>query len=143
MRLLLLAVVVAASSMTGVAAAQEYSAYLGHWNGPFLFYVAQPDTGAQGAPQVFSGVLQIEHDGSLRGAVPDADCTLVGSSVDYITSANASIDLVVSGCRDVRFNGHFTGKLISNPQLRYASLRLSSLRSLETGTAQISAIIRH
>jgi hypothetical protein len=63
--------------------------------------------------------------------------------MDYITPANASIDLVASGCRDARFNGHFVGKLILNPQLRYASIRLSSMRSLDAGTAQISAIIRH
>ncbi len=42
-----------------------------------------------------------------------------------------------------RFSGHFVGKLILNPQLKYASIRLSSMRSLDAGTAaQISAIIR-
>jgi hypothetical protein len=142
MRYPLLAVL-AASSLTVTAQAQEYIRYQGAWNGPFLFYVAQPDTGTQGSPEVFAGTLQIEIDGAVRGAVPDAACTLAGSSMDYITPANASIDLVASGCRDARFNGHFVGKLILNPQLRYASIRLSSMRSLDAGTAQISAIIRH
>ena len=80
---------------------------------------------------------------AVRAGEADAACTLAGSSMDYITPANASIDLVASGCRDARFNGHFVGKLILNPQLRYASIRLSSMRSLDAGTAQISAIIRH
>jgi hypothetical protein len=142
MRYPLLAVF-AASSLTVAAQAQEYTRYQGAWSGPFLFYVAQPDTGAQGPPEVFMGALQIETDGAVRGAVPDAACTLAGSSMDYISPANASIDVVASGCRDARFNGHFVGKLILNPQLRYASIRLSSMRSLDTGSAQISAIIRH
>lgn len=137
-----LLVAVAASSWTMAAQAQEYTRYQGGWSGSFLFYVAQQDTGAQGPAEVFPGTLQIEVDGTVRGAVPEAACTLAGSSMDYITPANASIDLVASGCRDGRFNGHFVGKLISNPQLKYASIRLSSMRSLDTGTAQISAIIR-
>ena len=122
--------------------AQDYTRYQGVWSGPFLFYVAQQDTGAQGPPEVFTGTLQIELDGGVHGAVPDAACTLVGSSMDYVSPANASIDLVASGCRDNRFNGHFIGKLINNPLLKYASIRLSSMRSLDTGTAQISAIMR-
>ena len=141
MRYLLL-VAVAASSLTMAAQAQDYTRYQGAWNGPFLFYVAQPDTGAHGPPEVFTGTLQIELDGAVHGAVPEAACKLAGSSMDYITPANASIDLQASGCRDPRFNGHFIGKLINNPLLRYASIRLSSMRSLDTGTAQISAIIR-
>lgn len=138
-----LLVAVAASSWTMAVQAQEYTRYQGGWNGSFLFYVAQQDAGAQGPPEVFPGTLQIEPDGTLRGAVPEAACTFAGSSIDYFTPANASIDLVASGCRDARFNGHFVGKLINNPQLKYASIRLSSMRSLDAGTAQISAIIRH
>jgi len=141
MRFPLLAAVVA-SSLTMAVQAQEYTRYQGLWSGPFLFYVAQQDTGAQGPPEVFTGSMQIEIDGSVHGAVPGASCVLAGSSMDYVSPANASIDVVASGCRDARFNGHFIGKLINNPQLRYASIRLSSMRSLDAGTAQISAIIR-
>jgi len=138
-----LLVALVASSLTLAVQAQDFTRYQGAWNGPFLFYVAQQDTGAQGAPEVFEGTLRIEPDGTVHGAVPDAACTLAGSSMDYVTPANASIDVVASGCRDARFNGHFVGKLILNPQLKYASIRLSSMRSMDTGTAQISAIIRH
>lgn len=138
-----LLVALAASSLTLAVQAQDFTRYQGAWNGPFLFYVAQQDTGAQGSPEVFEGTLRIDPDGTVQGAVPDAGCTLAGSSLDYITPANASIDVVASGCRDARFNGHFVGKLILNPQLKYASIRLSSMRSMDTGTAQISAIIRH
>ncbi|MDM0012992.1 hypothetical protein QTH87_11170 [Variovorax sp. J22P168] len=146
MRYHLLAVVAAtllAMALPVRAQAPDYTRYQGRWSGSFLFYVTQPDTGGQGPPEVHPGVLLIEVDGSVHGHIPEAACTLAGSSMDYITSANASIDLVASGCRDLRFNGHFVGRLITNAQLRYASIRLSSMRSLDSGSAQISAIIRH
>ncbi|MES1264721.1 MAG: hypothetical protein ABUU24_03605 [Variovorax sp.] len=125
------------------AQAQEYTRYQGAWRGSFLFTVVQQDTGAQGAPAVYPGELRIDHDGTLNGTVSEAACVMTGSGTAYISAANASLDLNVSGCRDARFNGHFSGKLINNQILRYASLRLSSMRSLDAGTAQISAIIRH
>jgi hypothetical protein len=141
MRFHLLALV-AAASLACPAQAQD-DRYPGAWHGPFLLYVAQPDTGAQGPSEVFDGSLQIDASGALRGSIPDAACMLAGSSVDYISSANASIDLMASGCKDLRFNGHFTGKMIVNSKLRYASLRLSSMHSLDEGMAQISAVLRH
>jgi hypothetical protein len=146
MRSLLPAIVAAASFAGAVRAqgqAQEYTRYQGAWNGPFLLYVAQQDTGVIGPPAVYPGTLQIESDGTLRGGVPDAACNLAGTATDFMTPVNASIELDVSGCRDIRFNGHYSGRLINNPVLKYASLRLNSIRSLEAGTAQISAIIRH
>jgi len=133
---------VAACSFAVAVQAQDYTRYQGAWNGQFLFFVAQPDTGAAGAPEVFPGSLQIEPDGSVRGEVPDAACTMEGSSTDYVSPANAQLDLSVRGCRDTRFNGHFSGKLLNNPVLKYGSLRLSAMRSLDEGTAQVSAIIR-
>lgn len=135
--------VVLAASLAGAVQAQDYTRYQGTWNGPFLFYVVQQDTGAQGSPEVFAGLLQIDADGRVHGTVPEAACTLTGSSMDYVSPANATIELTVTTCRDTRFNGHFSGKLINNPALKYASIRLSSMRSLDSGTAQISAIIRH
>lgn len=141
MRRYLLAVL--AASLAGAVQAQEYTRYQGAWNGPFLFYVVQQDTGAQGPPEVYPGVLQIDADGRVHGNVPEATCTLTGSSMDYVSPANATVELTVAGCRDTRFNGHFSGKLINNPALKYGSIRLSSMRSLDSGTAQISAIIRH
>lgn len=134
--------VLVASTLAGAAQAQEYTHYRGAWRGSFLFSVVQQDTGAQGSPAVLDGEMKIEPDGTVRGSVPDAACTMQGSSTDYVSPANASIDLTLSGCRDARFNGHFSGKLINNPILKYASLRMSSMRSLDAGTAQVSAIIR-
>ena len=134
--------VLAAASLAPALHAQEYTRYQGGWQGPFLLYVTQQDTGALGPPAVFDGSLQIASDGSVRGQLPDAACTLSGSSTDFVSPANASLELDMSGCTDARFNGHFAGKLISNPALKYASLRLSSMRSLDAGTAQVSAILR-
>jgi hypothetical protein len=136
------ALVVAALFGT-TAQAQDYTHYRGAWQGPFLFSVVQPDVGTQGAPVVHPGAIQIDPDGTVRGSVPEAACTMAGSSADFVSPANASLDLTLSGCRDARFNGHFSGRLINNPILKYGSLRLSSMRSLDAGTAQLSAIIRH
>lgn len=138
----ILLAIVASPLLAAAAHAQDYTRYQGEWNGPFLFYVVQQDTGTQGAPEVFSGTLRIDADGRIHGDVPEATCVLKGASMDYVSPANASIELDLSGCLDARFNGHFSGKLINNPVLKYASLRLSSMRSLDAGTAQISAIIR-
>ena len=134
--------VLAAASLAHAVQAQEYTRYQGGWQGPFLLYVTQQDTGAQGPPAVYSGTLQIDPDGRVHGELPEAACTLAGSSSDFVSTANASLELDMSGCKDTRFNGHFVGKLINNPVLKYASLRLSSMRSLDAGTAQVSAILR-
>jgi hypothetical protein len=138
-----LPVLVLAASLAANAQAQDYTRYQGAWQGPFLFSVVQPDIGAQGAPEVHPGSLQIDPDGTVRGNVPETACRMSGSSTDFVSRANATLELTLSGCRDARFNGHFSGRLINNPILKYASLRMSSMRSLDTGTAQLSAIIRH
>ena len=134
--------VLAAASLAPVVQAQVYTRYQGEWQGSFLLYVTQQDTGAQGPPAVHAGSLQIADDGSVRGHLPEAACTLSGSSTDFVSTANASLELDMSGCKDARFNGHFAGRLINNPALKYASLRLSSMRSLDAGTTQVSAILR-
>ena len=56
MRSLLL---LAAVTLAPLAQAQEYARYLGGWQGSFLLYVTQQDTGAQGPPAVYDGSLQI------------------------------------------------------------------------------------
>ena len=132
-----------AASLAWSTQAQEYTRYQGAWQGSFLFAVVQPDTGAQGAAAVHPGQIQIEANGAVQGTVPDAACIMEGYAADYVSPANATIDLTLRGCRDARFNGHFSGKLINNPVLGYASLRVNSMRSLDTGTVEVSAIIRH
>jgi hypothetical protein len=142
MRILLLAFV-AASTLAGAAPAraQDYSHYPGGWSGPFLLFVARQDTGVQSPAEVYPGMLQIDTDGRVRGSIPGAGCTFSGTSSDYVSPANASIDLMASACRDDRFNGHFVGKLLENPVMKYASLRISAMHSLDAGVAQISAIL--
>ena len=130
-----------AAAMSG-ALAQEYTNYHGAWQGQMLFQMSNESGVAQGAPAVHAGTLEIASDGAVRGQVPGAGCVLSGSSVDFVSIANASIDLSLTGCKDTKFNGRFTGKLINNPTLKYASLRLSFMRSLDSGTAQVSAILR-
>lgn len=124
------------------AAAQEYTRYGGAWKGDFLFFIARPDAGASRPALVMAGTLRIEADGTLRGEVPEAGCSLSGSSADYVSPANASLEVNIAGCTDARFNGFYSGKLINNPVLRYASLRLAAMRTLDAGTAQVSAVIR-
>ena len=136
-------VIVAACSLASMVQAQDYTHYQGAWNGPFLLSVSQQDTGVQGASQVFPGRLLIEPNGMVHGSIPAAECRLEGSSADFVSPANASIDLIASGCKDARFDGHFTGKLIDNPVAKYGSLRLSSMHSFDAGTVQISAVMHH
>ncbi|MBU1362102.1 MAG: hypothetical protein KKC85_22905 [Gammaproteobacteria bacterium] len=126
----------------GCAHAQDFTRYQGAWQGPFLFYVVMGENGARGAPAVYPGQMRIADDGSVHGDVPEAACKMTGTSVDFVSPANASLDLTLSGCTDARFNGRFTGKLINNPVLRYGSLRLNSLRPLEAGTAYVTSVLQ-
>ena len=126
----------------GCLHAQDYTRYLGDWNGPFLFYVASAYDGAEGAAAVFPGRIRIDDDGAVRGKVAGAACSMTGFSVDFVSPANASLDLTLSGCTDARFNGRFTGTLINNPILKYGSLRLSSMHSLDSATAYVASVMR-
>lgn len=140
MRLLffLLGSTVAASA----ALAQDYADYHGRWQGQLLFQIAHESGLPQGAPAVHEGTLDIAADGSVRGQIPASGCVLAGSSTDFVSPANASIDVAISGCKDATFNGRFGGRLINNPVLKYASLRLGLLRPPDSRTPQVSAILR-
>ena len=125
------------------ALAQEYTDYHGRWQGEMLFQIAHESGVPQGAPAVHAGTLDIALNGSVRGLIPGAGCALRGTSTEFVSSANASIDVAVDGCKDARFNGPFIGRLINNPVLKYASLRLSATRPSDSGTTpQMSAILR-
>jgi len=138
----LLFVTAAAFAAAAVQAQPSYANYHGAWQGPVLFNLWQERVGSQDAPAVHAGTLEIASDGGVSGQVPGAGCRLAGSAADFVSAANASLDITFDGCRDTRFNGRYSGKLISNPVLNYASLRMSFTRSLDSGTAQVSAILR-
>lgn len=135
------ALAVAVMLLAGAACAQDPTHYQGTWRGPFLFYVTSPEADAQGAAAVHEGTLQIAADGTVRASIPEAACTLSGTGVDYVSDANASLEVDLVGCADARFSGRFRGRLISNPTFGYASLRLMG-PSAGAATARISAIIR-
>jgi hypothetical protein len=139
MRLILLLL---SAFVASAALAQEYADYHGRWQGQFLFQIANDSGGPPGGFAVHPGTLDIGSDGNVRGQVPTAGCALTGSGVDFVSSANASIDVDISGCRDTRFNGRFSGKLINNTSQKYASLRLSLPSPSGAGSAQVSAILR-
>lgn len=124
------------------ALAQPAIGYHGRWQGEVLMQVASESGLPLASFAVHPGAFDIADNGSVRGRIAAAGCTLTGSSADFVTAANASIDVDVGGCKDPRFNGRFSGKLIINPLLDYASLRLSRLRPPESGTPQLSAILR-
>lgn len=123
--------------------APEYTNYHGIWRGRFLF-AAEQATGRTGAPaQVHNGLLDLSDDGALRASIPDAGCVATGSSSAFVSSANASLDLTLAKCTDLRFNGHFVGKLLTNPLLHYASVRLAPAGPpADDGGAELSAIVR-
>lgn len=124
------------------AHSQTPADYHGVWRGPVLFYVANPDTGSQGAPKVHEASLEIAQSGALRGIAPGAGCMLEGTAVDFVSAANATLTLQLSGCSDGRFNGRFAGKLILNPSLGYGSMRISGTVPGSEGMAQVSAVLR-
>lgn len=116
--------------------------YHGTWRGPVLFNIANPDTGAQGAPRVHDALLDIAQGGALRGIAPGAGCMFEGTAVDFVSAANATLNLSLSGCKDGRFNGRFAGRLLLNPSLGYASMRISGTVPGSEGVAHASAILR-
>ncbi|VWX62664.1 conserved exported hypothetical protein [Burkholderiales bacterium 8X] len=126
----------------GAAQAQEYNRYQGAWQGDFMFSVTQPDVGAKSPPVVLAGSLSIDADGQVQGRVPEAGCRLSGTSFDFVSPANATLEVDLQGCADARFNLHFTGRLINNPVLRYASLRLAAKRDSDAATLQLTAVVR-
>lgn len=138
----------AAAALLPAARAQPavpggYGDHRGQWQGPMLFFFTQdPAATAAVVPVTHPATLEIAANGSVRGQVPAAGCTLAGAAAEFVSAANATLDLDFSGCLDTRFNGRFSGRLINNPKLGYASLRLSYMRSLDSGTAQVSAILR-
>ena len=122
--------------------AQDYAHYRGSWEGDFMLSVTQPDVGARTPAMVVPGRLHIETDGSVRGEMPEIGCKMSGTSADFVSPANATLEVDLSGCTDPRFNGHFNGRLITHLALRHASVRLASLRSLDAATVQVTAVIR-
>ncbi|CAN5863966.1 hypothetical protein BH11PSE13_BH11PSE13_13230 [soil metagenome] len=130
-----------------IALAEEIPDYHGRWQGPFLMAAGAAAGSGSRPSQVHQGVIDIATDGSVRGSVSDAGCTLAGSSSAYVSSANAALELTLAGCNDARFNGRYSGKLIGNPLLGYASLRLSGASGsggvADSAGPQLSAIVRH
>ncbi len=133
-----------------IALAQEMPDYHGRWHGAFLMAAGAGAGGVSRPSQVHQGTIDIATDGLVRGSVTEAGCTLTGSSSAYVSGANATLELTLAGCADARFNGRYSGKLIGNPSLGYASLRLgassaaSGSGSAADGTGpQLSAIVRH
>lgn len=109
-----------------------------------FFFTAGPPADRKGAPaQVHTGILILSDDGAVRLSIPDAGGIAAGSSAAFVSAANATLDLTLWKCTDFRFNGHFVGKLIANPPLHYASMRLApaGFTADERGT-ELSAIVR-
>jgi hypothetical protein len=128
------------------AFAQEVPDYHGRWQGAFLMAASAGPGGVSRPSQVHQGAIEIALDGSVRGGVPEAGCTLAGSGSAYVTSANATLELTLANCADTRFNGRYSGKLIGNPPLGYASLRLAGVgvpgNAADGDGPQLSAIVR-
>ena len=72
-------ILIASAIAASTVQAQEYRDYHGAWQGPLLFHVSQEQIAPQGAPVVHPATLEIARDGSVRGQVPGAGCTLAGA----------------------------------------------------------------
>ncbi|RYF33087.1 MAG: hypothetical protein EOO26_09365 [Comamonadaceae bacterium] len=145
---LLLALFAALCGGPGPAHAQApvtdpYGNYRGVWRGDFLFTPGEAVNQPPAAARTHEGSFEIAADGAVRGVLGVSGCTLAGTSSTFVSAANATLDVGLTGCRDARFNGRYAGRLINNPSLRYASLRLARLTGATTeGGAQVSAIVR-
>jgi hypothetical protein len=144
----LLVALLAALCGVGPARAQApvtdpYGNYRGVWRGDFLFTPGEAVDQPAAVARAHAGSFEITADGATRGALGVSGCTLAGTSSTFVSAANATLDVNLSGCRDARFNGRYAGRLINNPSLRYASLRLARLTGATSeGGAQVSAIVR-
>ena len=124
-------------------ATDPYGNYHGPWRGDFLFTPGEAVNQPPAAARAHAGSFEIMANGAARGVLGVSGCTLAGTSSTFVSAANATLDVGLDGCRDARFNGRYTGRLINNPSLRYASLRLARLTGATTeGGAQVSAIVR-
>ncbi|RYF65698.1 MAG: hypothetical protein EOO22_22230 [Comamonadaceae bacterium] len=126
-----------------VPVADPYGNYRGMWHGPFMFTPGETIGQPAGAARMHEGAFEIASDGAVSGALGVSGCTLAGTSSSFVSPANATLDVSLSSCRDARFNGRYAGRLINNPSLRYASVRLGRLPGATAeGGAQVSAIVR-
>jgi hypothetical protein len=90
-------------------------------------------------------VIELQADGRVRGTSPDAGCRFSGLHTPFVTPANASIDVTVSGCTDARFNTRYSGHLLVNGAAKQAKLNLSAVAMmLGRGATQatVDAVLR-
>ena len=138
------------AALSGVSPAQAqapvtdpYGNHRGVWRGDFLFTPGDAMDQPAAVARMHEGSFEIMADGAARGVLGVSGCTLAGTSSTFVSAANATLEVNLSGCRDARFNGRYAGRLIMNPSLKYASLRLARLTGATTeGGAQVSAIVR-
>jgi hypothetical protein len=129
------------------ATRRESHAAHGAWRGTAQFrYLsgAPSDASADADLQ-----LDLQPDGRVQGGASDVLCRLSGVHAPDRARHVLAVDIVVSGCRDSRFNGRYAGLLDTGParsRLRLHAITAASpgaeLGMLELSMATIDAVLQ-
>jgi hypothetical protein len=124
----------------------DYNNAKGAWRGPAQLRVdgngVRP-ADANAAPQV---IIELQSDGRVQGAITEAGCKLSGLTSSSGSAASASVDVVLVGCKDARFNGRFNGSLTASSASKEARLQLSarevSASAGKTAQSSVDAVLK-
>jgi hypothetical protein len=130
---------VAAASKAAVPSAQGASAAVlpeasegdyrnakGPWRGPAQLRVAGNGVRPADANAMAQMTIELQSDGRVQGAITEAGCKLSGLTTPSGSVASASVDVVLAGCKDARFNGRFNGSLTASSASKEARLQLNA-----------------
>jgi hypothetical protein len=106
--------------------AADYSHAKGAWRGPAQLRVAGNGVRSADANAMPQVVIELQSDGRVQGAITEAGCKLSGLNTPSGSPASASVDVVLVGCKDARFNGRFNGSLTASSASKEARLQLSA-----------------
>jgi hypothetical protein len=123
-----------------------YATAQGSWRGPAQFHFRLGSERPTDAHVIAPALIELQRDGRVRGAVPEAGCRLNGLHRPFATTARASLDVTLSACHDARFNARYSGHLSVDGNVKQASLSLHAITSVKLGgrvsQASVDAVLR-
>jgi hypothetical protein len=105
----------------------DYRSAKGAWRGPAQFHFVANGARAADAQAPAPMVIELQADGRVQGTINEAGCKVSGLTTQVASPASVSIDVMLSGCRDARFNGRFNGFLNTSAAAKEATLQLTAL----------------
>lgn len=120
----------------------DFRSAKGAWHGPAQFHFALNGVRSAEAHAIGRLDIDLQPDGRIRGTIEEHGCKLSGLHTQFVSPANASVDVMLSGCQDSRYTGH----LVANAGARESTLRLSAIAVAALATkvsqASIDAVLR-